>query len=345
MPTYDVVIVGGGLVGAACADAAAGEGLSVCLLEAGALAREASWAGAGILNPIHPWDYPAPLLELVGPAIAEHLRCAEDLRERTGIDVELIQSGLILMGEAGERAAAWYRGEPQRWVEAAAEEPALQEGGSGLLLPHVYQIRNHRLARALLEGARRRGATIQAHMPVLALRPDGVATAQGPVRAGSVVVCAGAWTARLCPGVPVEPVRGQILLYQGHARRMVVFPDGSYVVPRRDGRLLFGSTLEQAGFDNRPTEEAYRRLEGLAGRYLGLGPEALQAAWAGLRPGTPGRMPFIGRLPGRETVLVAAGHYRNGILLAPLTGRLLADLLCGRDPGIDLAPFQPGATA
>ena len=249
------------------------------------------------------------------------------------------------MGGDGERAAAWYRGEPQRWVEAAAEEPALQEGGSGLLLPHVYQIRNHRLARALLEGARGRGATIRDHTPVLALRPDGVATAQGPVLAGKVVVCAGAWAGRLCPGLPVEPIRGQILLYEGHARRMVVFPDGSYMVPRRGGRLLFGSTVERAGFEGRPTEEACSRLEGLAGSYLGLRPGALRAVWAGLRPGTPGRMPFLGPLPGREAVLVAAGHYRNGILLAPLTGRLLADLLCGRDPGIDLAPFQPAATA
>jgi glycine oxidase len=138
-------------------------------------------------------------------------------------------------------------------------------------------------------------------------------------------------------------VRGQILLYRGSLRRMTVFPDGEYVVPRRGGRLLFGSTLEHAGFDPRPTREACAHLAERARELLGLDPGDQLAAWAGLRPGTQELLPYIGRDPRRPDLLHASGHYRNGILLAPLTARIVADLACGRDPGHDLGPFAPPA--
>ena len=339
--TFDVAIVGGGLVGAACADALAGEGLTVRLVEAGPFAREASWAGAGILHPIHPWNYPDALQPLLRAAPAAHLHAAPDLLERTGIDVELERSGLLVMGDSLGRLEDWCgRDVPQRRVRAEAEIPGPGAAGEGLLLPDALQVKNHRLARAFLEGARRRGARLDAWTRVEALSPGSIETTRGRIAAGQVVLCAGAWSAGLRPGLAIEPVRGQILLYRGTLPRMVVFPDGEYAVPRRGGRVLFGSTLERVGFDARPTEETYDRLAERAERLLGLRRKDLLAAWAGLRPGCDRGLPYIGRDPEREGLVHACGHYRNGILLAPLTARIVADVVLERPAPFDMAPFQ-----
>lgn len=333
---YDVVVVGGGLIGAACADTLAGEGHSVALFEARRFAREASWAGSGILHPIHPWQYPDALHPLLRAAPATHRECAADLANRTGIDVELVESGVVVMGSELDRLAAWC-GEtlPHQRLDARVAEPSIRVAGDALLLPEACQVRNQRLARAFLEGARRRGAELFENTPV-----NDLAELDAP----HVVLCAGAWAGRLLPGMEVEPVRGQILLYQtepGTFRRVVIFATGEYLVPRKDGRVLFGSTLERAGFDPRPRPEACARLAGRAHELAGLEPDRLLAAWAGLRPATRSLLPYLGRHPARPGLIVACGHYRNGILLAPLTGRIVADLIAGRDPGVDLARCEP----
>jgi len=342
---FDAVVVGGGLIGAACADALAGEGRSVCLLDAGPFVREASWAGAGLLHPIHPWNYGEALHPLLRMAPALHQECARDLLDRTGIDVELERSGILVMGGELDRLAEWCGDSiPHERVDAARDEPAIRISGDALLIPEACHVRNQRLNRAFLEGARRRGATLLERTPVTSLEERGVRTAEGMVRADLTVLAAGAWAARLLPELSVEPVRGQILLYRaepGHPRRVLIFPEGEYAVPRRDGLVLFGSTLEKAGFDARPRPSAVERLQEGALALLGLGPERLVAAWAGLRPGTASGLPYLGWHPRRPGLMLACGHYRNGILLAPLTGRIVADLASGRESGVDLAPFRP----
>jgi len=340
--SYDVAIVGGGLVGAACADALAGEGMRVCLLESGPFAREASWAGAGILHPIHPWTYPEPLQPLLRAGAAEYERCVPPLIERTGIDPELERSGLLLMEDDADRLCAWLGDTvPWRRVRAREADPALQHDGDAVLLPDACHVRSHLLVRAYLASARARGADLFAFRPATEIREGVVGTPRGPIEAERTVLCAGAWSARLRDGLAIEPVRGQILLYRGRARHMVILPDGHYAVPRRDGRLLFGSTLERAGFDGRPTNEAHTRLADAARRALGLGADDLLAAWAGLRPGTASMLPYLGVDPERPGLVHASGHFRNGILLAPLTARIVRDLVLGRDPGFDLAAFRP----
>jgi glycine oxidase len=205
------------------------------------------------------------------------------------------------------------------------------------------QVTSHRLALAFLEGARRRGAVIRAWTRVTAVRPGAVETDTGRIAAGTVVLCAGAWSGHLRGGLGLEPVRGQILLYRGELGRMVVFPGGEYAVPRRGGLLLFGSTLEHAGFDARPTREAGEALAGRAADLLGLRDGDLLAHWAGLRPGTRSLLPCLGPDPGQPGLVHASGHYRNGILLAPLTARIVAELVLGRPTGHDLKPFLPPA--
>jgi glycine oxidase len=339
---YDAAIVGGGLVGAACADALAGEGLRVCVLDRGPLGREASWAAAGILHPIHPWQYPAVLHPLLRRSPALHAACAADLYERTGIDVEFERSGMVVVEEDLEPLARWCAPEIRfERVDAGAVEPTLRPGKAALLLPEAAHVRNHRLVRAFLEGARRRGADLRPFSPVWSIGRGHIVVPDGRIVVSAVVLCAGAWSAQLCGDLAIEPVRGQMLLYGPESgvplRHMVIFEGGAYAVPRRDGRILFGSTIERVGFDPKPTKTACKRLIEQAEALLGLAEKHLEAAWAGLRPATSDGLPYIGIAGNRGDLVLACGHYRNGVLLAPSTAKGVTDLVIGREPDADFS--------
>ena len=338
---YDAAVVGGGLVGAACAYRLASEGCRVALFEARRFLREASWAAAGLLTPLHPAQYPAALHPLLREGPAEHERLARELAERFGAEVQLWTSGMVVVGEDARALETWYGPGSARAVEASREEPLLRRPTPATLFPGVRQVRNDLLGQALLDAARALGADLFEFAPVERLVPGGVVVGGRTHAARATVLCAGPWSGRLRAGVRLEPVRGQILLYRAEGRRIVVFADGSYSVPRRGGLLLFGSTLERAGFDGRPTREACEGLERRAEELLGLRRRALLAAWAGLRPATPNLLPCLGRDPGRPDLILACGHYRNGVLLAPGTARIVTDLVAGRRPPYDLAPFAP----
>ena len=208
-------------------------------------------------------------------------------------------------------------------------------------------MRPYRLGRALLEGARKRGAELRSHTPVLEVEPGRVRIADGEIEAKTVVLAAGAWSGGLRKEAPTEPVRGQILLYKGTLPHMAIFSDRTYVVPRPEGLVLFGSTVEHVGFDGRPTEEVVERLGKRANELLGVRPEDLVAAWTGLRPATPTGLPHIGTAAGgtaaggtaaggtaagQPGLIYATGHYRTGIILAPLTAGIVADLVANRPP-------------
>jgi glycine oxidase len=338
---YDAVVVGGGLVGASIAFRLAREGRRVALFEAGRLMREASWSAAGILTPLHPTAYPAPLHPLLREGIPAHQRVAAELKSRFDLEYGLWRSGMLVLGDQARALADWYGPSRFRRVDARSEEPRLRVEGDATLFAEVFQLRNDLFGRALLEAAAALGAELYEHARVEEIPPGGVRARGRLVETRTTIVCAGAWVTDLVPQLRVEPVRGQILLYRGRGRRIVVFEEGEYAVPRLEGVILFGSTLERAGRDCRPTETACSGLERRAEALLGLQPSDLLAAWAGLRPATESLLPAIGRVPGREDLIVAAGHYRNGILLAPLTGELVADLVAGRRPPFDLAAFRP----
>jgi glycine oxidase len=321
--SYDVLIVGGGVIGAACADRLAGEGKRVCLLERGPFAREASWAAPGIVHPVHPWKYAAPLPTLLKQAMQEHAPLVADLVERTGIDPEMRRTGLVVMGAAAPRIADW-------WGDEAPWE--MRDDGS-IFLPEACSIRPHRFTRALLEGARRRGAVLRDGTPALEVMPGRVRISEGLLEAEQVIVAAGAWSGGLRAEAPTIPVRGQILLYRGELPHMYIYPDGTYAVPRPDGLVLFGTTLERAGFACVPQADAVTQLQEKAWEHARLAPEKLVAAWAGLRPGTPSDLPYICADSG---LIYATGHYRAGVILAPLTARWVAGLVAGNRPEISL---------
>ena len=354
----DCIIVGAGIIGMLSARALHDAGLEVCVLERSAAGRESSWAGGGILSPLYPWRYPAPVSRLARASQRVYPQLAETLARESGIDPEYRCSGLLML-DAGEqdRARAWaaeydVRIELPAGDRIPALEPALAVREAGVLFPDVGQVRNPRLVRALRRSLEVRGIPVREHRTVEGIavedgRVRGVVTAEGVLPARAVVVAGGAWSAGLLAQtgirLPVEPVRGQMILYRAEPGmlRHIVLHRGRYLIPRRDGRILFGSTLERVGFDKSTTAEARTSLctdaESLLPALAGC---RIEHHWAGLRPGSPAGVPFIGEHPGIRQLFVNTGHFRNGVVLAPASVQLLTELVLGHTPSLDPAPYR-----
>ncbi|RTR01453.1 glycine oxidase ThiO [Halomonas nitroreducens] len=356
----DFLVVGGGVIGMMTTLQLADAGHSVTLLERGQCGREASWAGGGIVSPLYPWRYSAPISRLSTWSEGFYPELALRLLEETGIDPEYRQKGLFYLRVDDEvRAMDWARevGKPLERVSGDflyAKEPEAAPGCRGALwMPTLGSIRNPRLTRAL----RRRLAemdrvSLREGCEVTGLRLaggriSGVDTMEGTVGGEQVIVCGGAWAAGLLAplgvSLSVRPVKGQMILFKappGLVSRVVLM-DGRYVIPRADGRVLAGSTLEEAGFDKSVSGEARESLWHSATRIVpALAECEVEHHWAGLRPGSPDGVPFIGALPGVDNLHVNAGHYRNGLVLAPASTHLLVDELLGREPIVDPAPYR-----
>ncbi len=360
----DIIVVGGGIVGCAVAYRLAKDGLAVTLVEKGDIGREASWAAGGILTPVHLAEYPTPLASLCAASMRLYAPLAQELRALTPTDPELRTTGLLLLvsDDAGDAAAgaleAWKRAHNQPCERlsreaALARQPGLAPAARGALyLPDIAQVRNHRMTVALGEAAVKRGVDLRAGTPITGFlrvpgRVNGVRTPRGDILAGTTVLAAGAWSSNLLQPLgielPVRPVKGQILLTEGPPGlcRHVLLDGETYLVPRADGKILIGSTVEEAGFDKTVTLEAVGSLTRRAAAILpGVAKLPLVMSWAGLRPATPDRLPYIGR-SAMEGLLIATGHFRNGILLAPITAEIVADLVAGRAPSVPLEPFSP----
>jgi glycine oxidase len=361
MPTCDVAVIGGGVVGAACARAAALRGLAVTVFEPGPDPGAASPASAGMLAAqIEPTDADTFSLAVRGRDLYEPL--APLLREATGIDIGFWRPGIASLAfddvvearlkneVAAQRQAGlrcdWLEPEDvhERWPGAAPEcRGALFASEDGALDPQG-------LARACLADARRLGATLVPErveaVAVAAGRATGVTTAQGTTTAGHVVIAAGAWSptiGALPRPLPVEPVRGQMAATPWpSATPAAILYDGDGYVLARGAEALLGSTMEHAGFDCHVTNEGLAQIFRGAVRLL---PALLQApvlrTWAGLRPLTADGRPIVGRDPEIERLWYATGHGRNGVLLAVLTGEVIGDLVSAGKTSVDFAGWQP----
>ncbi|MCY1502553.1 Glycine oxidase [compost metagenome] len=357
----DVIVVGGGVIGLLSAWSLAQEGVGVTLVERGETGREASWAGGGIVSPLYPWRYGRAVASLAHWSQDFYPQLGQRLLEETGVDPEVHVTGLYWLDlDDQAEALEWARanGRPLHEVDIAAVRqavPVLGEGFSRAVhMPDVANVRNPRLARSLREALRRLpNVTLRENCEVLDFlgapgRIEGVRTAEGELRAESVVLAAGAWSgellARLGLSLPVEPVKGQMILYKCAEDFLssMVLAKGRYAIPRRDGHILVGSTLEHAGFDKTPTDEALASLRASAEELLpALAGQQPIRHWAGLRPGSPEGIPFIGPVPGFAGLWLNTGHYRNGLVLAPASCRLLADLMLGREAIIDPQLYAP----
>lgn len=356
----DVIIVGGGAIGMLTARQLLQRGVSVTLIEKTETGVEASWAGGGIVSPLYPWNYVPAISALATWAQAAYPALVAQLREETGIDAELSPCGLLMLDPPDyDKALRWGQqfGKTVAAVDrdfvSAREPAATSHWQRALWLPYVNNVRNPRMLRALKASLLRQPSfRLLSHTAVDALTAtvSGVSVRCGDDvhQAGRVVICAGAWSAGLLAPLglrlPVVPVRGQMLLFDARPGLInsIILKDGKYVIPRCDGHILVGSTTEEVGFDKAITDDAQQLLRHHAEDIVpALAQVKVVKQWAGLRPGSPGGLPYIGAVPGVPNLFVNAGHYRNGLVLAPASAQLMADLLTGHPPAVDPAPYDP----
>lgn len=343
-PQPDVLIVGGGVIGLTTAYNLARDGVRVTVVDRGKVGHEASWAGAGIVPPGNPSLATSPPDQLRAVSSCMMPGLSADLRSQTGIDNGYRRCGGVDWLDPTEVTET-----TALWASEGLRFSAIGEsrGRKGYHLPDTAQVRNPRHLRALTAACGIFHVTFRPGNGVELIERDGGVTFSdgSTVTPGAVVVTAGAWTGRLLSGVFVRPVRGQIALLRLPEPPIthIVQEDKRYTVPRDDGRVLIGSTEEpEAGFAKRTTPEAIAGLRRWAEQWVpALRSAELEAAWAGLRPSSVDGLPYIGKVPGYQSVFVAAGHFRAGIQQSPATGRALADLLQGREPVIPLASFRP----
>jgi glycine oxidase len=364
-----VVIVGGGVIGCCIAYYLTLGGASVTLLERGHLASGASGVAAGMLAPQVEAPFADPFFELALVGRAEHAPLAAALLEDVGLDVEFRRTGILRVARTEservdlQRMLRWQsaRGLGAEWIESdalGACEPLL-EGvagrllAGGLWLADEGQVRGPRLVQALALAASQRGARFLEAAPVveittLGARVTGVRTPMGVFEGDTVVLAAGVWSPELLRGLglelPVVPVKGQILSLRGFGRapRQVLWSGECYVVPRPDGEIVLGATEEEGNYDVRPSLAGVNRLtEAVLEVVPAVGGFSVEGFWAGLRPAAPDRFPIVGWAAGLSGLLVATAHYRNGVLLGPLTGRRVADHLLHDASLAEFAPFGP----
>ena len=356
----DVVIIGSGISGMLVARELCAENISVTVVErAAATGQESSWAGGGIISPLYPWRYDAAVTRLAQWSQHEYQALSESLFAATGIDPEWTQNGLLIMTDELEQAVSWARqfGETLQVVDAQAIreiEPAFSyPGGSAVWMPEVAQVRNPRMLKALkafLERQQVKFVTAAEAQGFLVSkgRIQGIKTSQGELFADRVVVASGAWSQQLLATVDqnvprIEPVQGQMLLFKAipDLVRRIVLSGQRYVIPRRDGRVLVGSTLERVGFRKQATEVARAELYATALKLIpALANWPVEHHWAGLRPGSPQGIPYIYEHPEITGLYVNCGHYRNGVVLGPAAARLLVDQLLARPPILPVAPYS-----
>lgn len=327
----NILIIGGGVIGLSIARELHKRGAgSITIVDKGRIGAEASWAAAGMLAPNAECHADDELFRLCSASNHLYPDFAAELLDESGIDIELDRTGTLVLAFSDEESAQleakyeWQRTAGIAVERLSAEkvrklEPAISpDVRTGYLYPNDWQVENRKLLAALRKYSEINGIELIENTGVTKLRKE-----------GKVVVTAGAWSNDLLAKPEVKPIRGQMIsLAPGESRilRHVIYSPRGYVVPRVDGRILIGATVEDAGFAKEVTPEAIASLKAAA---IEIAPSLCELeiaeAWSGLRPFVAGEMPVIGRVPDEENVFVATGHYRNGILLAPITARMIAD--------------------
>jgi glycine oxidase len=356
----DVIIVGGGIIGMLTARFLHQTGLDVMLVDQGELGSESTWAGGGILSPLYPWKY-SPAISVLAQYGQQHYPAlCKTLQAETDIDPQWIRSGLLFTDDKDLAAAqAWaqtFGYALQHLPDAAALhecEPQLADSfQNGMFLPEIAQVRNPRIAHALRTSLRLLPITLAEYTHVTGLetrdgRVVGVRMGDEVFKAHKVIVTAGAWTG-LFPEmqavqVNVRPVLGQIILFRGPKGllKRIVLHEGRYLIPRKDGRILCGSTLEMNGFDKHATDAAREALQEIAYSMMpALRDLPILNHWSGLRPGSPDGVPYIGEHPEIAGLYVNAGHYRYGVTMGLASVQMLTDMLLGKAPCIDPTPYR-----
>ena len=317
-------------------------GISVTLFDKGKLGRESSWAAGGILSSMRPWSedpYSSELSNLGKECYAEFV---DDLKQQTGIDSEYYQSGLLMINAMDvEQLRRWADENQVVIAENYEGYPSnMRLPAASIFLPEIAQVRVSRLLKALHASLIKLGVTIFENTEITGLeinntRCTSVITRSKKYYADSFIVSAGAWSEQILAsvneGIKIKPVMGEMLCVKFPRQQLktMVLDGGHYFIPRRDGHVLIGSTMEDVGFKKDTTQSARNELMEWA---CALWPDIAAAEfvkhWSGLRPATENGKPYLGKLEDYENIYINAGHFRKGIIQAPICAREIADMVC-----------------
>lgn len=362
----DSLIVGAGIIGMMTAWELTQAGQSVAIIDKQQIGQESSWAGGGILSPLYPWRYPPPVQRLAIWGQKMYPDLVASWYEASGIDPQWQQSGLLTLDtdELG-KAQSWANlyGHKLEYLEGSKIDelaPGLNHQGDAIWLPEIGQVRNPRLVKAIRASLLAAGVIFYEHCQVEEFIRDGEsiigvnARQEGQdtssIYADNTIVAGGAWTANLLKmldiELPIEPVKGQMLMFKGKPGMLnrIILNHDRYLIPRKDGRILVGSTLEKTGFDKSISEAAHADLYYTAVDIMpALDSVKVEKQWAGLRPGSPEGIPFIYKPEQYKGLYVNAGQYRNGVVLGPASAHFLVDIILERPPIADIESYQPVA--
>lgn len=358
----EVIIIGGGIIGCAIAYELAKKEVDVLVIEkAYRVGTESSWAGAGILTSHASTHEPYP--ELCRASLAMYPSLSIELKNETNIDIEYMSSGTLsvffeeseaagLIGLAERRINRGFTAEVLSTEQALQLEPNVSKDIAGaVLFPEDGHVRNPKMVSALAKGASQNGTRFLLGNPVTGFVSEnekviGVVVNNETIYAESFVLAAGCWTGNLTSmldvSISIIPSKGQIVLLESMPLLFNRTIDGLgiYIVPRSDGKILLGATVEFVGFDKTPTVDGVKQMIDAA---VVIAPELAKSTfaqtWVGLRPYYKSG-PCLGYLPGFDNVVLASGHYKNGILLAPITGKLISELLLFKQTSLSLEPFR-----
>ncbi|GMR01650.1 MAG: glycine oxidase ThiO [Gammaproteobacteria bacterium] len=355
----DCIIVGGGAIGLLTARQLFSEGVDVLLLEKGPLGGESSWAGGGIISPLYPWRYEDSVNLLAERSKNIYPELTKMLYEETGNDCELVNSGLFTVISDGQHEILKWA---KKWSVDASfidDSDSIHEieksvGGAvdkGIWMPDITQIRNPKLVKALKASFDHLSIPYQEQTAVEEIivennKASGVRTKQKTFFADKIIIASGAWSAQFSvtqSSVDVLPVKGQMIMYKGKPDlvKRIVLSEGHYIIPRKDGRILAGSTLEKIGFDKSISSAALDELHQAAVELVPLLKDLpVERQWAGLRPGTEKGIPYICQHDDIEGLYIHAGHFRNGIVLGAASAELMTDIVLNRKPWCDTTPYM-----
>ncbi|MGA7078958.1 MAG: glycine oxidase ThiO [Terriglobales bacterium] len=352
MKTWDAIVVGAGIIGLSLAIELNKQGLKVLVVEKGEPGREASWAAGGMLADF-PAETPPALRELASASAAMYPEFVRELEDESGLKIDLRSVGtLLFLHEPPASDVLAERGWLARWheLEPALKAPNLRAKDlAGVYLKERCVDPRDLTAAAIATVRRHRSINFSSGNHVLTVevaegKACGVRTNKTQFHAGMVVNCAGAWAGQIGPHrFPTRPVKGQMLCVIMPRKELVSHvirtPD-VYLIPRSDGRMVIGATSEEVGFDKQTLPETIRKLRQAA---IEVVPKLVEArflqAWAGLRPGTPDGLPILGATP-TAGYFVATGHFRDGILLAPVTAKLVAQMMMGQTAEMEVSKFS-----
>ena len=355
----DIIIIGGGAIGLLTALELHDAGASVIILEKGLAVRESSWAGGGILSPLYPWRYPDSITTLAKYSQDNYERFSQHLLSETGIDSEYTRSGFLIETENElETAINWHKKHNVKLQKISASErhtlePELNDHiDNTVWMPVVAQIRNPRFGKALLASCQNKNIAVIEQTEVTDIniidsQNIKLSTASSDYNANKVIVACGAWTGDLLQSFSsppaIAPVKGEMLIFRCPPKliKRIHLSQDRYSIPRIDGRVLFGSTVQHTGYDKQISNDHKEELKNIAiQRFPVLKGYPIEHHWAGLRPGTPSGIPIISAHPEHPNLFINAGHFRNGLVLGLASAHLMRQIILQEKTFMDSYAFD-----